>query len=123
MHFASPISMDLKRHVRHLMTLIRSRRLGRRAAGPRNLAGTPFVPPPPRPGKAGRSPEGRSAAEHAAVSGVGPIDLGVIRRGLMHPRISWVIVGGESGPNARPMRPDWARSVPGSRRGILFQAV
>lgn len=23
--------------------------------------------------------------------------------------ISWVIVGGESGPNARPMHPDWAR--------------
>jgi protein gp37 len=25
--------------------------------------------------------------------------------------ISWVIVGGESGPRARPMRPEWARSV------------
>ena len=25
--------------------------------------------------------------------------------------ISWVIVGGESGPNARPMRPEWAREV------------
>ena len=25
--------------------------------------------------------------------------------------IDWVIVGGESGPNARPMHPDWARSV------------
>ena len=25
--------------------------------------------------------------------------------------INWVIVGGESGPNARPMHPDWARSV------------
>ena len=25
--------------------------------------------------------------------------------------IHWVIVGGESGPNARPMHPDWARSV------------
>lgn len=24
---------------------------------------------------------------------------------------SWVIVGGESGPNARPMHPDWARSL------------
>lgn len=23
----------------------------------------------------------------------------------------WVIVGGESGPNARPMHPDWARSI------------
>lgn len=26
-------------------------------------------------------------------------------------RIGWVIVGGESGHNARPMHPDWARSV------------
>jgi protein gp37 len=25
--------------------------------------------------------------------------------------ISWVIVGGESGPGARPMHPDWARNV------------
>ena len=25
--------------------------------------------------------------------------------------INWVIVGGESGPNARPMNPDWARSI------------
>ena len=27
------------------------------------------------------------------------------------PGIRWVIVGGESGPNARPMDPDWARSL------------
>ena len=26
-------------------------------------------------------------------------------------RLDWVIVGGESGPNARPMHPDWARSL------------
>lgn len=25
--------------------------------------------------------------------------------------IAWVIVGGESGPHARPMHPDWARSL------------
>ncbi len=25
--------------------------------------------------------------------------------------LDWIIVGGESGPNARPMRPDWARSI------------
>ena len=29
--------------------------------------------------------------------------------GVQH--IDWVIVGGESGPNARPMHPDWARSL------------
>ncbi|ENH6339714.1 phage Gp37/Gp68 family protein [Burkholderia vietnamiensis] len=28
-----------------------------------------------------------------------------------HCGISWVIVGGESGPGARPMHPDWARSL------------
>lgn len=27
------------------------------------------------------------------------------------PRIDWVIVGGESGPVARPMHPDWVRSL------------
>jgi len=27
------------------------------------------------------------------------------------PHIHWVIVGGESGPRARPMHPDWARSI------------
>lgn len=27
------------------------------------------------------------------------------------PKVDWVIVGGESGPNARPMHPDWARSL------------
>jgi protein gp37 len=27
------------------------------------------------------------------------------------PRPDWVIVGGESGPGARPMHPDWARSL------------
>ena len=27
------------------------------------------------------------------------------------PKIDWVIVGGESGPNARPMHPEWARSL------------
>lgn len=30
---------------------------------------------------------------------------------LSHPVIDWVIVGGESGPNARPMHPDWARNL------------
>ncbi|NTF87534.1 phage Gp37/Gp68 family protein [Agrobacterium rhizogenes] len=27
------------------------------------------------------------------------------------PRIDWVVAGGESGPDARPMHPDWARSL------------
>jgi protein gp37 len=32
-------------------------------------------------------------------------------RCLTQPEISWVIVGGESGKGARPMHPDWARSL------------
>ena len=31
--------------------------------------------------------------------------------GCSAPAIDWVIVGGESGPGARPMHPDWARSL------------
>jgi protein gp37 len=27
------------------------------------------------------------------------------------PRLDWVICGGESGPHARPMHPEWARSI------------
>jgi protein gp37 len=44
---------------------------------------------------------------------LGPVDL----RGRVAfprvdaPRIHWVIVGGESGRGARPMHPDWARSL------------
>jgi protein gp37 len=36
--------------------------------------------------------------------------------------IDWVIVGGESGPGARPMRPDWARRIRDAcvDRGIAF---
>jgi protein gp37 len=34
----------------------------------------------------------------------GPDDIGL-------PRLDWVIVGGESGPGARPMHPDWVRSL------------
>lgn len=32
-------------------------------------------------------------------------------KALIRPGIDWVIVGGESGPRARPMHPDWARSL------------
>lgn len=49
---------------------------------------------------------------------LGPIDLKLCdhRRFLEYGRcgrthIDWVIVGGESGPGARPMHPDWVRSI------------
>lgn len=43
------------------------------------------------------------------------IGAGFLERGMFSPglellrRLDWVIAGGESGPNARPMHPDWAR--------------
>ena len=39
-----------------------------------------------------------------------PADL-IPRLGNFDPAIHWVICGGESGPNARPMHSDWARSL------------
>lgn len=52
---------------------------------------------------------------------LGPVDLGFLEP-CDHPRqscedigcwsaLDWVIVGGESGPGARPLHPDWARSL------------
>jgi protein gp37 len=40
---------------------------------------------------------------------LGPIDLANMPFGS--PMLDWVIAGGESGPGARPMHPDWARSL------------
>lgn len=55
---------------------------------------------------------------------LGPVDLpglfyygtektgGVVPlRDRGHTQLDWVVVGGESGPNARPMHPTWARSL------------
>jgi protein gp37 len=53
---------------------------------------------------------------------LGPIDLTEVAPGTVYanrgfnslagdPRIGWVVCGGESGPGARPMHPDWARSL------------
>lgn len=36
---------------------------------------------------------------------------GVEYDSVVEPGIDWVIVGGESGPGARPMHPDWARNL------------
>ena len=45
--------------------------------------------------------------------------IGISFRGV---RIDWVICGGESGGNARPMHPDWARSLRDqcARHGVPF---
>ncbi|WP_274363730.1 DUF5131 family protein [Paenibacillus thermotolerans] len=47
---------------------------------------------------------------------LGPLDIRVhlgwkSSRDWTTPLINWVIAGGESGPGARPMHPDWARSL------------
>ncbi|MCT9932422.1 phage Gp37/Gp68 family protein [Planotetraspora sp. A-T 1434] len=44
---------------------------------------------------------------------LGPVDLAksVPAKPYWHDGIDWVIVGGESGPGARPMHPDWVRSL------------
>ena len=48
---------------------------------------------------------------------LGPIDLGLVDENggpndfARLSGLDWVIVGGESGPGARPMYPDWARSL------------
>jgi len=41
---------------------------------------------------------------------LGPVDFREIAEGGW-PNLDWVICGGESGPGARPMHPDWARKV------------
>ena len=57
-------------------------------------------------------PDPRLGHHHKGVSALGewwePGDdpTGPPRRG-----VDWVVVGGESGPGARPMHPDWARSL------------
>lgn len=41
-----------------------------------------------------------------------PVDLWVWKKGLLGWNdLDWVICGGETGPGARPMHPDWARSL------------
>jgi protein gp37 len=42
---------------------------------------------------------------------LGPVDLSNTFAMAKPFRVHWVICGGESGPNARPMRPDWARAL------------
>ena len=43
---------------------------------------------------------------------------------IYRPKLSWVIVGGESGPKSRPMNPDWARTIQQrcSEAGVAFFA-
>jgi len=45
---------------------------------------------------------------------LGPMDIGVAiaaAPGRFDPPVDWVVVGGETGVNARPMHPEWVRSL------------
>lgn len=50
------------------------------------------------------------AIMHATGAGGQP-DFTVRLDAPIRPHLDWVVVGGESGPGARPMHPDWARSL------------
>ena len=56
-----------------------------------------------------RIDELRSTAATVKFLSIEPL-LGPIPKLSVH-GIDWVIVGGESGPGARPMRPEWVRSI------------
>jgi protein gp37 len=43
--------------------------------------------------------------------GIWELAGGTLHSAIQLRGLDWVIVGGESGPNARPMHPDWARSL------------
>jgi len=62
--------------------------------GPLNLSGYLSCP---ECGGSGYVADGRGSAEPCGCNA--------------EPRLDWVIVGGESGPGARPMHPDWVRSL------------
>lgn len=51
---------------------------------------------------------GRHGSMYCSLRGIKTLNSTAI---YDHPHIDWVIVGGESGPKARPMHPDWARSL------------
>ncbi|CAM5403236.1 hypothetical protein AFEL58S_02069 [Afipia felis] len=56
---------------------------------------------------------------------LGPIDVGQLQDGLPNnawltwlDELDWVIVGGESGPGARPIHPDWVRGLRDQCTGV-----
>lgn len=51
--------------------------------------------------------EGHGLNEAEPIITINPLQ----RASALDPHIHWVICGGESGPKARPMHPDWARSL------------
>jgi protein gp37 len=63
---------------------------------------------------AGIQPSRYCCDTYDPLRGHGETDTDDVGSGVAYtfgPKIDWVIVGGESGPGARPMHPDWARSL------------
>lgn len=50
-----------------------------------------------------------SLSRYYGPDGFDPTGSQVAKTRVVNPKVSWVIVGGESGSGARPMHPDWAR--------------
>lgn len=65
------------------------------------------------PGRSGDDNYGMDAlaGRTAAVLLLGADDWSLDGGGTYGPRLDWVVAGGESGPGARPMHPDWARRL------------
>lgn len=54
----------------------------------------------------------RHEGQHASIYPLtGVFQIPSSHYNVMHPRIHWVIVGGESGPGARPINPHWVRML------------
>ncbi|GAA0197665.1 phage Gp37/Gp68 family protein [Actinomadura yumaensis] len=54
---------------------------------------------------------GRTFRNALTGAGLGRTDGPFVPLADLESRLDWVVVGGESGPGARPMHPDWARSL------------
>ncbi|MGF3026558.1 DUF5131 family protein [Methylobacterium aquaticum] len=75
--------------------------------GPVDLEAMPFSEGDPRHRWSALTGQ---AIMHATGAGGQP-DFTVRLDAPIRPHLDWVVVGGESGPGARPMHPDWARSL------------
>ncbi|MCJ2128325.1 phage Gp37/Gp68 family protein [Methylobacterium sp. E-045] len=67
--------------------------------GPIDFRNIPYPSPPEDEGRRGSALDGHEVA-------------GLVGNCIAYiPALDWIIVGGESGPGARPMHPAWARSI------------
>lgn len=57
------------------------------------------------------APEATGTTLEEAIEGFEDFGFSYPPSEALPPRLDWVIVGGESGPGARPMHPDWARQI------------